>query len=70
MLETGVDMDRELLARKLDYYELVLDGPTLEGALSEIGHIWKAELSPLVKGKRPDLESVREDVGRRLAGLL
>ena len=70
LLGTGVDMDRELLARKLDYYELVMDGPLLEGALTEIGHIWKAELSPLVKGKMPDLESIREDVGRRLAGLL
>jgi hypothetical protein len=66
ILVMGVNIDMDLVESKLKYYDIRPSARLLEDAIDEIGGVWKAELSPLIKGPRPDFKTVAGAVKTRL----
>ena len=66
LLAMGVKVDMELIIGKLRYYDIKPSPKLLEDAIDEIGGVWRAELSPLIKGPRPDFKTAAGAVKARL----
>ncbi len=65
LLNKGIALDKKLIRKKLDLYELKLDKPLVNQALEEIETAWDRELRALMTAP-PDFESVAEEIRKRL----
>ena len=66
LLGMGVKVDTPLIESKLRYYDIKPSPKLLEDAIEEIEGVWRAELSPLIKGPRLDFKSSADAVKARL----
>lgn len=64
LLRKGIDLDRELLAKKLALYGIGLEG--LCERMRKIEHSWRSELQPLIFGHLPDFSEAYEELALAL----
>lgn len=65
LLNKGIALDKKLIQKKLDLYELKLDKPLIDQALEEIETAWDRELRALMAAP-PDFESVGKEIRKKL----
>jgi predicted nucleotidyltransferase component of viral defense system len=66
LLKKGIEIDRELLDKKLEYYNLVFDKKQFEEKLDEKKAEWKEDLARFVFGPLPEFKQVRADIIMRV----
>jgi predicted nucleotidyltransferase component of viral defense system len=62
LLKKQVNVSRELVDEKLKYYEKVFDEDELKKQIERRGEYWRSELEPLLLGRLPDFETVKQEV--------
>jgi predicted nucleotidyltransferase component of viral defense system len=62
LLKKQVNVRRELVDEKLKYYEKEFDEGELRRLIERRGEYWRSELEPLVLGRLPDFETIKQEV--------
>lgn len=68
LVKRGVNIDREILQKKLDYYGMSFKKENFIIAVENASRLWKRELEPIVR-ELPDYETVKNVVVRRFESL-
>jgi predicted nucleotidyltransferase component of viral defense system len=67
LVRKGVEFDRSIADKKLDYYEEKFDASSFAGVLEEFRKSWVKELRPFLKNV-PDFDEVKSLLLERVAG--
>lgn len=68
LVKRGVNINREILEKKLDYYEMSFKKENFIETVKNTSKLWEKELKPLVK-ELPDFETVKNVVVKRFESL-
>src|SRR3989344_3610507 len=61
LLEKGVEIDLELIKKKMEYYNLKFDKKIFIGSINKKQYLWDQELKPILN-KLPDFKEVKKSI--------